>query len=128
MVSEDHRVYVKRSIGGNMFLTLYIDDILLVGSNLKMIEATKNWLSSTFEMKDMGEVRYLLGMKIIRNRYKKLLGMSQEAYIKKVLERFRVHYSKPVDTSAEGFDLESQSMPKTDKEKEKMSNVLTLVP
>ena len=86
MVLEDHCVYVKRSTGGIMFLTLYIDDILLARNNLEITEATKKWLSSVFEMKDMGEIRYVLGMKIIRNRPKKLLGMSQEAYIKKVLE------------------------------------------
>ena len=67
-----------------MFLTLYVDDILLARNNLKMIEVTKKWLSSDFEMKDMGEARYVLGMEIIRNRPKKLLDMSQEAYIKKV--------------------------------------------
>ena len=83
MASEDHCVHVKRSTGGIMFLTLYFDDILLVGNNLEMIEATKKWLSSFFEMKDMGEARYVLGVKIIRNHPKKLLSMSQEAYIKK---------------------------------------------
>ena len=81
-----------------MFLTLYVDDILLVGSDLEMINATKRWLSSVLEMKDMDEVRYDLGAEIIRNRPKKILGMCQEAYTKKVLERFRMHYSKLVDT------------------------------
>ena len=107
MISEDHRVYIKRSTSGIMFLTLYVDGILLVENNLEMIEATKKWLSSVFEMKDTDEARYVLGMEIIRHRPKKLLGMSQEAYIKKVLERFRMHYSKPVDTPVEGFNLES---------------------
>jgi len=71
---------------GGMFLTLYVDDILLVRNNLKIIEATKKWLSSVFETKDMGEARYVLHVKIIKNRPKKLLGMCQEVYIKKVLE------------------------------------------
>ena len=55
MVSEDHHVHLKRSIWGIMFLTLCIDDILLAGNNLEMIEATKKWLSSVVEIKDMGE-------------------------------------------------------------------------
>jgi len=79
-------VYVKRSNGGIMILTLYVDDILLGGNNLEMIEATKRWLSSVFEMKDMGTAKYVLSVEIIRNHPKKLLGMSQEAYIKKVLD------------------------------------------
>ena len=49
----------------------------------------------------MGEVRYVLGVEIVKNRPKKLLGMCQEAYTKRVLERFRMHYSKPVDTPIE---------------------------
>ena len=60
-----------------------------------MIQITKKWLSSVFEMKDMGEAGYVLGVDIVKNRSKKLLGLSQEAYINKILERFRMHYSKP---------------------------------
>jgi len=86
MVSEDHCVYVKKTTKEIMFLTLYVDDILLARNNLEMINATKQWLFSVFEMKDMGEARYVLGVKIVRNRPKKLLGMCHEAYIKRVLE------------------------------------------
>ena len=124
MVSEDHCVYVKKTTKGIMFLTLYVDDILLAGNNMEMIQTTKQWLSSVFEMKDMGEARYVLGVEIIRNRSKKLLGLSQEAYINKILERFRMHFSKPVDTPVEkGQTLSLDQCPKTDKEKERMSNV-----
>jgi len=101
IVSEDHCVYVKKTTKEIMFLTLYVDDILLAGNNLEMINATKWWLSSVFDMKDMGETRYVLGVEIVQNYPKKLLGMCQEAYIKIVLERFRMHHSKPVDTSVE---------------------------
>ena len=46
MVSKDHRVYVKKTNVGIMFLTLYVDDILLAESDLELISATKRWLSS----------------------------------------------------------------------------------
>ena len=106
-----------------MFLTLYVNDILLVGNNLEMINATKQW-SSIFEIKDMGEARYVLGVEIVRNRPKKLLGICQEAYIKRVLERFRMHHSKHVDTPVEkGLILSLYQCPKTDQEKEKMEDV-----
>ena len=55
-------MYVKRTIEGFMFLTLYVNDMILVGNNLKMFNATKKWLSSVSEIKDMGEVRYVLGV------------------------------------------------------------------
>ena len=65
MVSEDHCVYVKKTTKEIMFVTLYVDDILLAGNNLEMINATKRRLSSVFEMKDMGEARYVLGVEIV---------------------------------------------------------------
>ena len=76
MIKEDHRVYIKRSKGSFIILSLYVDDILLAGNDMKMIIATKGWLSSNFEMKDMGEADYILGVKILRDRSKKLLCLS----------------------------------------------------
>ena len=43
----------------------------------QMIITTKAWLSSNFEMKDMGEADYIIGVKILRDHSKKLLGLSQ---------------------------------------------------
>ena len=73
MMEEDHCVYVKRSNDGFVILSLYVDDILLAGNNKVLIDSTKGWLSSNFEMKDMGEASYVLGVKIIRDRSKRLL-------------------------------------------------------
>ena len=66
-------------------------------------------------MKDISEARYVLGVKIVTNSPKKLLGMCQEAYIKRVLEHFRMHHSKSVDTLVEkGLTLNLDQCPKTD--------------
>jgi len=124
MVLEDHYVYVKKTTEGIMFLTLYVDDMLLAGNNIEMIQTTQKWLLSIFEMKVMGKARYVLSVEISRNRSNKLLGLIQEAYINKILECFRMHYSKPMDTPVEkGLTLSLDQCPKTYKEKERMSNV-----
>ena len=52
---------------------LYVDDILLARNSKEMIDTTKRWLSSNFEIKNMGEASYVLGVKIVRDRAKKLL-------------------------------------------------------
>ena len=44
---------------GLLILSLYVDDILLARNDMEMIVTTKRWLSSTFEMKDMGEANYV---------------------------------------------------------------------
>ena len=76
MMEEDHCMYLKRSNNGFIILSLYVDDILLVGNNKEMIDTAKKWLSSNFEMKDMGESSYVLGVNIVRDRAKRLLGLS----------------------------------------------------
>jgi len=52
-------------------------------------------------MRDMGEARYVLGVEISKNHSKKFLGSSEVAYVNKILEHFRMHYSKFVDTPVE---------------------------
>jgi len=42
-------------------------------------------------MKDMDEARHVLGIEIPRNHFEKLLGLSQEVYISKILEHFWMH-------------------------------------
>ena len=85
MIEEDHCVYLKRSNSGFVILSLYVDDILLDGNSKEMIDTAKKWLSSNFEMKDMGEASYVLGVKIVRDHIKRLLAFSQEIYIKRML-------------------------------------------
>ena len=69
-----------------MILSLYVNDILIDGSDKEYVSDIKAWLSSNFEMKDMGEVSYILGVKISRDRPRKVLSLSQETYIRKILE------------------------------------------
>jgi len=57
---------------------LYVDNILLAENDKKMIVATQGWLSSQFEMKDMGEASYVLRVKILRNRSRRLIDLFQE--------------------------------------------------
>jgi hypothetical protein len=125
MMKEDHCVYLKLSNNNFIIVSLYVDDILIAGNSKEMIDTTKRWLSSNFEMKDMGEANYVLGVKIIRDRATKLLGLTQETYIKKTLERYHMQDSKPMDTNVDkSLSLSLNICPKTLEEKEKMFKVL----
>ena len=77
-----------------VFFILYVDDILLIKNNIPALQGIKAWLSSQFSMKDLGEASYIFGMKIYRNKSKKLLGLSQSTYIDTVLKRFSMKNSK----------------------------------
>ncbi|GKB47887.1 retrotransposon protein, putative, ty1-copia subclass [Tanacetum coccineum] len=76
------------------FLILYVDDILLIGNNVTMLQEVKSWLCKCFSMKDLGEAAYILGIKIIRDRSKRLIALSQSAYLEKILKKFRMENSK----------------------------------
>jgi hypothetical protein len=75
------------------FLVLYVDDILLIGNDLQMLNSVKEYLNSKFSMKDMGEAAYVLVIKIYRDRSRRLLALSQSTYLDKVLKRFRMDNS-----------------------------------
>jgi hypothetical protein len=60
-----------------------VDDILLANSDVSLLLETKKFLSLNFDMKDLGEVSFVLGIEFHRDRSKGVLGLSQKAYIKK---------------------------------------------
>ena len=91
---------------------------------MSVIITTKEWLSSQFEVKDMGEANYILGVKIVRGRSKKLLCLSQETYIKKVLERFHMGNSKSIDAPIDKpFQFTLDHFPKNEEEMGQISNL-----
>ncbi|GJZ98652.1 retrotransposon protein, putative, ty1-copia subclass, partial [Tanacetum coccineum] len=91
---DEPGVYLKASGSSVAFLILYVDDILLMGNNVTMLQEVKSWLSKCFSMKDLGEAAYILGNKIIRDRSKRLISLSQSAYLEKILKKFRMENSK----------------------------------
>jgi hypothetical protein len=58
------------------------------------MEVVKSSLRKNFSMKDLGEAMYIFGIKIYRVRSKRLIGLSQDIYIDKILNRFNMHDSK----------------------------------
>ena len=84
----DQCIYLKVSGSKVIFPIMYVDDILLAINDLGLLHETKKFLSSKFEVKDMGEISYVIGIEIFCNRSQELLGLSQKAYINKVPERF----------------------------------------
>ena len=59
--------------------------MLLAGTNINELAALKSKLNDIFDMKDLGDPSHILGMRIVRDRDKKLLYLSQVEYIDKVL-------------------------------------------
>ena len=95
----DDCVFVKNySKSDFLIFLLYVDDMLIVGSNTKRIFSLKNALSKSFAMKDLGPTKQILGMNISCDRKNKKLQLSQDKYIEKVLEKFNMDKAKSVSS------------------------------
>ncbi|GJY66346.1 retrotransposon protein, putative, ty1-copia subclass [Tanacetum coccineum] len=87
-------VYKKDSGSNVTFLILYVDDIIIMGNHKPSLQSVKSYLEKYFAMKDLGEAEFILGIKIYRDRLKRLIGLSQSAYMDTILKRFRMDNSK----------------------------------
>jgi hypothetical protein len=83
----DSCVYYRYGGGQGVILCLYVDDILIFGSSLNVIEEVKKFLSNNFEMKDMGEADVILNIKLLREGDGGVT-LLQSHYVEKLLSRF----------------------------------------
>nr|GEZ11730.1 hypothetical protein [Tanacetum cinerariifolium] len=91
---DESCVYLK-AIGSNItFLILYVDDILIMRNSIPMLQSVKTYLGRCFAMKDLGKAAYIFGIQIYRDRSRRLIGLCQSAYIKKILKRYCIENSK----------------------------------
>lgn len=122
---SDHCVYFKRLDNGSyIIMLLYVDDMLVDGSNMQQINELKQKLARSFSMEDLGVAKKILGMQIIQDRENRTLNLSQSEYIKKVLKRFNMQDAKAVSTPlASHFKLTKEMCPKAQEEVDKMSNI-----
>ena len=117
----DNCIYHKISWSKICFLVLYVDDVLLATNDMGTLYEVKQFLSKNFDMNDMGEASYVIGIKIHRERSRGILGLSLETYINKVLERFQMKICSPsLAPIMKGDRFSLNQCPKNDLEREKM--------
>jgi hypothetical protein len=121
---EEACVYKKESGSSKAFLILYVDDILLIGNDANFLNEIKESLKKSFSMKDLGEAAYILGIKIYRDRSKRLIALSQSTYIDKVLKRFKMENAKKgMLPMSHGTVLSKNQCPQTADERVQMTSV-----
>ena len=109
----DHTLFVKKSHAGKMaILIVYVDDIILSGNDMEELQKLKKYLSEEFEVKDLGNLKYFLGMEVARSR--KGIVVSQRKYILDLLKETGMLGCKPIDTpmdSQKKLGIEKESTP-----------------
>jgi hypothetical protein len=124
MIEENHCVYLKHSNNSFTILLLYVNEILITGNNKEKIDTTKKRLSSNFEMNNMGKPIYVFGVKIIKDRVERLLSLTQDTYIKNIVELYHMQNSKLINNSINKSLSLSVYMSQDSKRRREMSRVL----
>ncbi|KAK4404655.1 Retrovirus-related Pol polyprotein from transposon TNT 1-94 [Sesamum angolense] len=120
----DPCLYFKYESEIPVFLVLYVDDMLIASPSLTLIENLQKNLCKTFEMKDLGNAKKILGMTIDRNRKTSTIFLNQSSYVANVLEKFSMKNAKATAVPlAAHFQLCKEQSPKNETETEQMKNI-----
>ena len=79
MSKSNYSVFYRNSNSGIILLVVYVDDIVITGSDSKGISSLKSFLQSQFHTKDLGMLRYFLGIEVMRSKHG--IFLSQRKYV-----------------------------------------------
>lgn len=92
----DPSLFVLHNLKGTMLPVLYVDDIIITGDNVILLNSIIAQLSSEFAMKDLGNLHYFLGIEV--QYFFGGILLTQKKYAKDLLARTKLLYSKAVST------------------------------
>lgn len=93
---NEHTLYVREIDDEKIFISLYVDDLLVTGTNSTRLQDFKNELHKEFEMNDLGEMSFFLGMEVWQSANG--IFVSQKKYANELLKKFAMKNCKPVNT------------------------------
>ena len=86
-------VYTKKVGNHITILVLYVDDLILIGIDPKLLTHVKSSLKKSFEMSNLGHLHYFLGLQVLQTKEK--IFISQSKYASDLIHRFHMEYCKP---------------------------------
>jgi hypothetical protein len=92
---SDHSIYVRGSRDDLIIVGVYVDDLTVAAARLDSLEEFKREMSKRYDMKDLGELHFILGLQVTRDRAKRSLSLCQTQYIDSILTRFNTQDCKP---------------------------------
>lgn len=95
----DHSLYVFQTSKSYVACLVYVDDVLLVGNDVNKMQETKKHLDKRFSIKDLGKLKYFLGIEVARSPHGFFL--SQRKYTLDILKEAQMEHCQP-----SGFPIE----------------------
>src|SRR5882724_2130243 len=88
--AADECIYIKKSRDSTLIITIYVDNLGLFATLKEEMTQLKGELKNHFTMTDLGEMKKILGIQVIRDCKARTLKIAQSAYIDKILVRFNM--------------------------------------
>jgi hypothetical protein len=108
VLQADNAVFISRD--KSTIVAAATDDFTIIGKTLAHVSCIKKQLNDHFELVDLGEINWLLGIRITRDRKNKTISLSQTAYIEQILAQMSLSDAAPSLTPMEpGVDLSVDS-------------------
>ena len=103
--AADPCIYYRTQMVGKksvvVFIGVYVDDTIFMSNDTSVLAAEKAKISAQFAMDDRGEIHFILGMEVKRDRTKKVITICQKSYLETVLTRFGMQNCNPVSIPLE---------------------------
>ena len=113
----DQAVYFFRDGDQLIIIVAHVDDLTIITSSKALMDKVKGELRKEFTITDLGEIHWLLGFAVKRDREKRTISLSQSSYIRGILQRYGFDHIRPVSTPMNpGLRLSKANAPKTAEE------------
>nr|CCA27625.1 putative polyprotein [Albugo laibachii Nc14] len=115
---SDSCIFIRQQGNSIIYITLYVDDMLVVATTTEEIEDMHTKLSNRFKMKDLVNARFVLGIEVSYKREARKLKINQESSIRRMVERFNQEKAKSITNPC----LQGQFLLKMEQEDSRMKN------
>lgn len=96
---SDYSLYINSTNGGFTAILVYVDDLILIGTDINEIDRVKALMDEKFSIKDLGNLKYSLGFQVTRNQIG--ISLCQRKYALDILEETGSLAAKPYSTPME---------------------------
>jgi hypothetical protein len=119
----DHAVFYRHTSSGTQIISAHVDDLTIAANTPELISEIKEGLKKRLEITDMGEIHWLLGIEIRRNRDSRTISLSQRSYIESIISRYNFDDARPLSMPMDpSIKLSKNDSPRTAADMGKMRN------
>src|SRR5258706_7040591 len=122
---SDWCIYIWCNSKGNfMILAVHVDNMLLAGNSCVLMEEAKAWLAKNFKIKDMGNLRLIVGLEVIRDIQQGTIAITQGHFIDELAVRYHQTAEPTAPTPlSSSFEFTSEDSPSTATDREEMTHL-----